>query len=81
MDLMKFVVEKALILVPALYVIGMVLKDSIIKDKLIPVSLLVLGILGAVALLGLSVESVIQGILVAGVTVFTNQLIVQAKKE
>ncbi|GLC30429.1 phage holin family protein [Clostridium omnivorum] len=81
MDIMKFIIEQAYILVPALYVIGMILKTSSVKDKYIPLILLAFGIVGAIALMGLSVQSIIQGILVTGAAVFTNQLIKQTKKE
>jgi len=81
MDFQKFIVEQALILIPALYVIGMFLKNTpAIKDWTIPYILLGLGILGAIALIGLNIQAVIQGILVAGVTVFANQLIKQTTK-
>jgi len=43
--------------------------------------LLPLGILGSIGLAGISVDSVIQGILVTGVTVYGNQLIKQVKKD
>ena len=80
MDFNKYIQEDALILVPALYIIGMILKSTPkIKDWLIPYILLVLGISGATLLLGLSVQSVIQGILVSGAAVLANQLIKQAK--
>ncbi len=82
MDLGKFIIDQALILVPALYVIGMFLKNTpAVKDWTIPYILLVGGIIGAIAIMGLSVSSVIQGILVTGVTVFTNQLIKQTAKK
>ena len=50
------------------------------SDKYIPVILLPLGIVGAVALMGFSAESVIQGILVTGATVLTNQVVKQSSK-
>ncbi|MEG0773513.1 phage holin family protein [Clostridium sp.] len=78
MDIGKFIMEQALILVPVLYVIGMFLKNTpVVKDWTIPYIILGCGILGAVAIMGLSAAAVIQGILVAGTTVFTNQLIKQ----
>lgn len=81
MDLLEYIIDKALILIPALYVIGAIIKHTdIIEDKYIPVLLLAIGIGGAIALLGLHVEAVIQGVLVAGAAVFTNQLIKQANK-
>jgi len=81
MDFVEYVIEQALVLIPALYVLGMIIKHTqFIKDKYIPVILLAVGIAGAIALLGVTVEAVIQGILVTGVAVFTNQLVKQASK-
>lgn len=81
MDFQKLIIEQALILIPALYIIGMFLKNTpAIKDWTIPYILLVLGISGAIALIGFNVQAIIQGILVTGVTVFGNQLIKQTSK-
>lgn len=82
MDVGKFIVDQALILVPVLYIIGMFLKNTPkIKDWTIPYILLACGILGAIAIMGLSPSAVIQGVLVAGTTVFTNQLIKQTREK
>lgn len=81
MDIVSYIVEKCLILVPCLLVLGSILKGTEkIKDKYIPLILLPLGIVGAIALGGLTVDSVIQGILVTGAAVYCNQLFVQGKK-
>ena len=81
MEFTNFIMENALVLIPTLYVIGAILKKTeYVADKYIPVILLPLGIVGAVALMGLSAESVIQGILVAGATVLTNQVVKQSSK-
>ncbi|MDF2800797.1 MAG: hypothetical protein K0S61_700 [Anaerocolumna sp.] len=81
-DLMKYVTENALVLIPALYVLGMILKGTeSVADKNIPLILLPLGILGSVALSGLTVQAVIQGVLVVGAAVYTNQLFKQIKKD
>ena len=81
MDIMSYIVENSLILVPCLLVIGSILKGTEkVKDKYIPVILLPLGIGGAIALGGFTVDSVIQGILVTGAAVYCNQLFVQGKK-
>lgn len=80
MSFSQYIVEQALILVPALYVVGMFLKQSAVDDKYIPVTLLLLGVVGAILMLGLSVHSVIQGIFVAGTAVFANQVIKQLSK-
>ena len=82
MEFMEYITENALILIPVLYVIGMFLKAlEFIKDKYIPCILLVIGIVFSIALIGLNVNAVIQGILVAGATVLGDQLIKQYKKE
>lgn len=81
MDFSKFITEQALILIPVLYILGLVLKNSNIKDKLIPIVLLVIGVISSIALLGVNIQAVIQGVLVAGTAVFTNQLIKQTTKD
>lgn len=78
MNIMDFITEQALILVPALYVLGMMLKNTEkIKDWTIPWILLVCGVCGSIALIGLNANAVIQGILTAGAAVFGDQLIKQ----
>lgn len=82
MDLIvQYVVEQALIIALALWVIGALLKRSQVPDKFIVWVLLVIGIALAIATLGLSVEAVIQGILVTGLAVYGHQLLKQAKKK
>ena len=81
MDIVSYIVENSLILVPCLLVIGSILKGTEkVKDKYIPVILLPLGIAGCVAIGGINVNSIIQGILVTGAAVYCNQLFVQGKK-
>lgn len=86
MDFTSYLIDKMLILVPVLYIIGMMIKSTPkVKDWLIPWIILGLGLIGAVAI-GLSagipvVDAVIQGVLVAGVTVFTNQLVTQTVRK
>jgi hypothetical protein len=82
MDFVKYITENALVLIPALYVLGMILKGTErIADKNIPLILLPLGILGSVALGGFTVQATIQGILVTGAAVYSNQLMKQLKKD
>ena len=79
---MNYIVEKCLILIPVLYVIGTILKNlEFIKDKYIPLILLPIGIALAIAIKGVDINSVIQGILVTGVTVYGNQIFKQINKE
>ena len=74
MEIINLIVEQALVLIPVLYILGMFLKMSQLKDKYIPVVLLAIGIILAMMLLGFNVNAFIQGVLVTGAAVFTNQL-------
>ncbi|MCY6355367.1 phage holin family protein [Clostridium sp. ZS2-4] len=81
MKIMDFVVKQALILISALYVTGLMLKHSKVKDWLIPWILLIGGMGRAVALMGLNANVIIQGSLVTGATVYTNQLLKQTTEK
>lgn len=81
MDFKSYIMENALVLIPVLNIIGVMIKGTKkIKSSYIPLILLVCGIVGAVALMGWSGESFIQGILVAGASVYGHQLVSQGKK-
>lgn len=81
MEFIKFITENALVLVPAIYILGVILKGTEkVADKYIPVILLPIGIGGVIALTGFNAEAVIQGILITGAAVYTNQLIKQVTK-
>lgn len=78
---MQYIVEKALILIPVLNIIGMMLKNiPKLPDKYIPLILLAFGMLGTMALVGFTVDGAIQGILVTGTAVYGNQVVKQLKK-
>ena len=82
MEIIGYIMDNALILIPALIVIGAIIKQvEAIPNKWIPLILLPLGIAGALALGGLSADSVIQGILVTGASVYGNQLVKQLGKK
>ena len=82
MDFTSYLVDNALILVPVMYFIGFCIKNTkVIKDKYIPIILLPIGILFFFFFLGFNVNSVIQGILITGATVYTNQLLKQKDEE
>ena len=82
MEILNYIVENALILIPALIILGAIIKGiEKIPDKYIPLLLLPLGIVGAMALGGWTVDSVIQGVLVTGVAVYGNQVYKQLKKD
>ena len=81
MEIMNYVIEKALILVPVLLIIGQMLKViPKFPDWCIPWALLVVGVSGACMILGWTLEGVMQGILVAGAAVYGNQLYKQTKE-
>lgn len=82
MDVLTYITENAYILIPALLIIGQIIKNiKVIPDKWIPLILLPLGIVGAMALGGWTFESFLQGILVTGVTVYGNQIYKQLSKK
>lgn len=82
MDFLNYIIDNVLILIPVLYIIGTFLKGlDIINDKYIPLILMAFSIAFSIAILGLNVDSVIQGILIAGATVLSNQLVKQSKKD
>ena len=83
MEMLKdYILDNALILIPAIYVIGAILKGTeLIKDKYIPVILLPIGIILGMLIVGFTVNGFIQGVLVTGVAVYANQLVKQTLKE
>ena len=82
MDLAQYIAQNALVLIPVLYVLGMLIKNTKkIDDKYIPIILLIAGIAGAIGIMGVNTDAVVQGVLVTGTTVYTNQLIKQTTKK
>ncbi len=82
MEILTYITENAIILIPVLIIIGLILKKlEFIPDKYIPLILLPLGIVGAMALGGWTIESAIQGILVTGAAVYGNQIVKQLRKD
>ena len=81
MEILSYIVDNALILIPVLLVLGQIVKGiQKIPDKWIPLLLLPIGIAGALALGGPSVDSAVQGVLVTGAAVYGNQVMKQATK-
>ena len=91
--LKEFVKPELLILIPVLYLIGAGLKNSIFKDNLIPIALGIFGIILSTIYVFATAEisgskdvlmgvfiSLTQGILVAGCSVYFNQIYKQLKK-
>ena len=94
MNYQEYIKTELLILIPVLYFIGMGLKKSKIPDKFIPLLLGIASIaLSAIWVFATSdvtcfkdvslavFISVTQGVLLAGASVYVNQLYIQSKKE
>lgn len=79
---MEYVIEEALILIPVLLILGKIIKNTPnVKDWYIPYILLVIGVALSFAFWGLNADSLVQGILVTGGSVFVHQLIKQPKEK
>lgn len=77
----EYITENAIILIPVLNIIGIIIKKTEkIPDKFIPLILLAFGIIGALAIIGVTPQAVIQGVLVTGTAVYGNQVVKQLKK-
>lgn len=82
MEILTYVTENAIILIPVLLILGQIMKNlQFIPDRFIPLILLPFGVVGAMALGGWTVESAIQGVLVTGTAVYGNQIVKQLKKQ
>lgn len=94
MNYQDYIKTELLVLIPVLYFIGIGLKRSQLPDKWIPTALgifsVVLSSVWVIATAEVSsiqetafaiFTAVTQGVLVAGASVYMNQLYVQAKKE
>lgn len=83
MDITHFLIEQALIMVPALWVIGEIVKyTNAIDNKYIPLILLMFSLFLTPMLLGgYTPDNIVQAILVAGASVFSDQLLKQLNKE
>ena len=89
MEIMNFIPENLMILIASIYVVGAFLKQSAVKDKWIPIALMIFGVTFAVLLTIINskvlyeaiVNGILQGILCWGVAVGINQTIKQVKKE
>ena len=94
MNYQEYIKTELLILVPVLYFLGIGLKKSKMPDKWIPlilgISAVVMSAIWVIATADISgvqeaasaiFTAVTQGVLVAGASVYANQLYIQAKKE
>ena len=82
MDIINFIIEEGLIMIPVLYIIGEIIKfTGVLNNKWIPLTLLVFSILFTPLLLGgFTPDNIVQSVLVTGVTVLGDQIIKQSGK-
>lgn len=81
-NLLTFIPESLLILIAAIYIMGIFLKKTEkVSDNLIPILLMLLSILFSLILAGVSATSFLQGILCWGVAIGINQTVKQINKE
>ena len=82
MDIISYIIEEGLIMIPVLYIIGEIIKfTGVLNNKWIPLTLLVFSLLFTPLLLGgFTPDNIVQAILVTGVTVLGDQLIKQSGK-
>lgn len=81
MAILQYILDKMLILIPILNILGMMIKEiDKIPDRYIPLLLLVFGVLGAIAIGGASADSVVQGVLITGAAVYGNQIVKQFRQ-
>ncbi len=93
MDFKSYIKSEMLILIPVMYIVGVALKKSKISDKWIPAILgavsIVLSLIwvisssyisGTQAWLSAIFTAITQGVLLAGASVYVNQLYIQTKK-
>ena len=82
MEIINFIIEEGLIMIPVLYIIGEIIKfTGVLNNKWIPLTLLVFSILFTPLLLGgFTPDNIVQAVLVTGVTVLGDQLIKQSGK-
>lgn len=83
MDILNYVVQEGLVMIPVLFIIGEIVKGTeLLSNKWIPLVLLVVSIAFTPLVLGTyDANNIVQAVLVAGATVFGNELIKQSTRE
>ena len=82
MDILEYVVQEGLVMIPVLFILAEVIKHTeLLDNKWIPLTLLVISIAFTPFLLGtFNADNIVQAVLVAGVTVFADQFYKQTKE-
>ena len=82
MDILEYIVSEGLVMIPVLFILAEVIKHTeLLDNKWIPLTLLVISVAFTPFLLGtFNADNIVQAVLVAGVTVFADQLYKQTKE-
>lgn len=82
MDILNYVLQEGLVMIPVLFIIGEIIKSTeLLGNKWIPLVLLVVSVGFTPLVLGAyTADNIVQAVLVAGVTVFGNELVRQSSK-
>ncbi|MFW5411570.1 phage holin family protein [Aerococcus urinaeequi] len=82
MDILNYVVQEGLVMIPVLFIIGEIIKGTeLLSNKWIPLVVLIVSVGFTPLLLGTyTADNIVQAVLVAGVTVFWKELIKQSSK-
>ena len=82
MDIMGYLMDEALIMIPVLYILGEIVKRTTpILNKWIPLIILIFSLAFTPTVIGeYTAYNIVQAVLIAGVTVFGNELIKQTGK-
>lgn len=79
-NLLNYINQSLIVMIPVLYVLGALMKRSRIRDELIPWFLLLISTV-LCSLIGRDIaQGIIQGVLVTGVCVLGSQLYIQTFK-
>ena len=83
MDAIGYIMDEGLIMIPVLFIIGEIIKHTTpLLNKWIPLIILITSLAFTPILLGAySPDNIVQAVLIAGVTVFGNELIKQTVKD
>ncbi len=94
MDINQYIESELFIIVPVLYVLGMLIKKSTVNDKWIPLILGIMGIAlvtvyklaintpsGSSEIFSLIFSGITQGLLCASASVYANNIVKQFKKD
>ncbi|MDU5987565.1 MAG: phage holin family protein [Peptostreptococcus anaerobius] len=80
-NLLNYINEGLVVMIPVLYILGVFLKKSRVRDELIPWFLLVIFIVLCGIIARNVIQGIIQGVLVTGVCVLGSQLYIQTFKK